>query len=213
LLHGVFENEPFAEIVVAHPADLDGACTFGKSIRKIHFSILSSGVNINHQVVAQDRHLFPREHLAQYAPDPSRTLQDESLFPLVAWVVARYQREAFPDTFQSRIGRIKKKLRKQVAKLHDVTDILIKLSPFDEVPPDAPYHVELIFVMRDSAHADPDARVRCEQAVQAIRELLLDCEGIELDDDVLRSERDVTIQQLRSHRRWGDFDYVSFEGD
>jgi hypothetical protein len=127
--------------------------------------------------------------------------------------VLRYERVAFPDAFQRRIRAIRSKLEKEVSKLSDVSQILIRLQPFDEIADQQTYEVELIFVMPESAYADAQARVNCEESIRAIVSLLGKCEGIELADHGLQSEAETTLHDLGTCRVWSDFEFVSFKGE
>jgi len=210
LLHRSFDAEPNVEILVARPiGELNGNFTWVKNIRKLHFSILRNDSPAPYEVLATDRYVIPRMRLASYAPDNRRVLTRPDLHNVVAWLIARYEREAFPDSFQIRIRHIERKLQKEFRRLvPDVREVYISLHTYDELDSTTDYRIKLFFVMQSD---DVGARERSEDVLKVVRGLLKDCEGIELEDDQCCSPKEINLSDLDNLRRWGDFDHLSYE--
>lgn len=165
-----------------------------------------------YEVGAKDKREIPRAILARHQPDRQRTLPPDATNTLVAWIIGRYERQAFPDAFQERIKPIEKDLRKAIAELIDVEALFIRLHSYDELPPAESYRIELLFAMRDEIYNEESARLEVERILNKIRILIGDLPGIELENDDLRSEARISLHELRSLRRWGDFDFLTLEG-
>lgn len=203
--------EPTVEILLARKIPkLDKGVIGGKSLRKLHLEISVTGRATAYELSATDRYTIDRRTLAQYGPDRDRVINQQDLRSIIAWVTARYDREAFPDAFEKRLEGVQEKLKRTFEKLEDVTEVFIGLVPEDELTDDQPYTICLVFIMPDELYQVVDKRRKMEAAVNDIRSILRKCKGIVLDNDELRSDADVSLRDLRILRRWGTFDYVSY---
>jgi hypothetical protein len=203
--------EPTVEILLARKIQkLDKGVLGGKSVRKLHLEISVAGRATAYELLARDRYTIERKTLAEYGPDQERVISQQDLRTVIAWVTARYDREAFPDAFEKRLERVQEKLKKAFEKLEDITEVFIGLAPEDELGDDQPYTIYLVFVMQDELYQAVDSRRKMETAVNEIRSIIHKCKGIVLDSDELRSDADVSLRDLRNLRRWGTFDYVSY---
>lgn len=212
ILHEHFEQEPVIEILVARPSDkLDGNAMYVRNPRRLHFSLSVTGQAQPFEVWAKDRYRLTREILAKYRPDTNRNFEKDSLLTLVAWLVARYERAAFPDNFQKRLAQIKSKLKSQFEKLCDVSEVFIALSSWDELDINDPYKVVLVFIMPAHKFEQSELRAQATIVMAKIDSLLTGCQGIQLAaDSELRSDDNFTLHEIRQMSRWGDFDYVSY---
>lgn len=212
ILHEHFEQEPVIEILVARPSDkLDGNAMYVRNPRRLHFSLSVTEEQKSFEVWAKDRYRLPREILAKYRPDTNRYFEKNNLLTLVAWLVARYERAAFPDNFQERLAPIKAKLKSQFEKLRDVNEVFIALSSWDELDINDPYKVVLVFIMPAHKFEQSALRAQSTTAMAKIDSLLTGCQGIQLGaESELRGDDNFTLQEVRQMSRWGDFDYVSY---
>ena len=184
----------------------------GRSPRRLHLPVQVDDFDVFYEFYSRDRLILPREILAEAAAgaDATRIVTERSLRTLSAWMAARYDRTAFPDTFQNRLNPVRKELLKQARKLIDVPEAFIALNSWDEVADAVPYEVVLVFVMPDGLFSISSRRTGAQKAVDAIAKLLRSCNGVSLGDDpTLVSDDEFTLADMKMMRRWGDFDYLS----
>jgi hypothetical protein len=217
LVHHDFLLEPKVEILVARQLgdEPDGILMHARNPRRLHFYLSVDGEPVPFEVCAPDRFHFPRELLGEFAPDGNRLVEEKVLRTLVAWLIARYDRSAFPDEFQRRLANIKKdRLKRLFDKLQTVREVFIALNSWEELAPGADYRIGLAFVMSPEDYENAEIRARTEETIVQIAGLLDGCEGIAVaDDPMLRSEDEFTLSDARSMTRWGDFDYMSHRDD
>jgi hypothetical protein len=205
-----FDREPHVEIIIAQQlsSKVDGNFTSSRSPRQLHFHIEIGDKKFAFEALAKNKFNIPRQLLATIAPCTSSKTVDLNV--IVAWLVARYDRTAFPDTFNNRIDNAtKEKLKKQFAKLADVSSVYIALNSWEELAAAEPYLAVLVFVMPVSTHDDEKKRSTVTAAITQIEKLLNSCPDIVITDCELRSEADFTLNDARYMQSWDDFTYLS----
>ena len=209
-------NEPSAELLLAclvPEGTLNGALTHGRNPRRFHFLV---GIDENPKAVearANDRFVIGRAQLASHEPDPSRKCSWQTRDEIVQWLIKRYHRAAFPDAFNDRIRKASKPIAKVLkAYGQDLREIFIAMDSWDELPGGKPYRLKLVATMTSEEFGDPGKRLHAQQALDAMEERLQGCSDIEIDETLLASEGDVSLDDIRYMERF-DFDYLSVEDE
>jgi hypothetical protein len=199
-----FEKEPtFEGLIARKAAGTDGNLHHGKNPRRIQMSVSLDALPNLFEASIDERYRADRLPLATAASDADRQLSPQDLRSLRLWLTKRYYRTAFPDSFNSRLAPVVEKIRRRARQGGEHIDgFWIALSTFDELPSEERYEVAFFGVMRVEHFTD----ARIHEAAQAcFDELLITldrCDGIAIADEALRSEADVSLDDLRSLHRW-----------
>ncbi|MBI4755956.1 MAG: hypothetical protein HY778_11220 [Betaproteobacteria bacterium] len=204
------------EVVLGRPtgASLDGSVAYGRSRKRLQLLVAVDDAFQVFEICAGDRFDVPLDILADHAPDSARVLacptQRDSL---VEWLVARYARPGLPNAFERRIDRHRRHLERAAKNLRSVWRIYIGLTPWEELPADQAYDVELRFVMTSEEHGLVEKRHEALEAIEKLLEVLGRCDGLRVPADpqeTIFSDEDMTLFDERHLRRWERFDYASF---
>lgn len=204
------------EIVVASPTGkgLDGTVAHGRSRKRIELLVTVENSTRVYEIKAKDRFEIPLDLLATYAPDPTRRLADDNQRrSLIEWLVARYARPGLPNAFEARILEQRKDLARAAQKLVDVWRIYVGLTPWDDLPKQKSYEVELKFVMHVEDYDVVKKRVETLNSIETFLKVLGKCQGLNVPtdpQDTLFSEEELSLFEERHLRRWERFDYASF---
>lgn len=203
------------EIALALPTGkkLDSGRAQGRSRKKLQIELSLSGSRQAVEIPAQSRHDIPLPILAQYTPDPERSLDDENREILIAWLVARYARPGFPDAFENRLAKERKALEEAAAGLRWIWRVYVGLSTWHDLPDEAPYQARVFCVMKAEDFEELGKRQEAGAAVTRFLAALAQCPGIELNIDAqeaLVPDDDFTLYEERHLRRWERFDFMSF---
>lgn len=207
---GSYEREPNVELLAIYPAtEKKGGRTFGKNPREIEFQIRVDGRGAAFIAHAGDRHHVDRRILEKVTPDLQSHLTPESVNLLRSWLAQRYNRSAFPDVFGSRLrqiqGDIESILDEQGA---EISVILVGIEPAGEAREDESYEVHLYAVMPVNLYRQAALRTKAQSVIDQLGALFRKCDGIQLTDAEVRSESDVTLNELRYLKRFTP-DYLS----
>lgn len=204
------------EIVVASPTGkrLDGTVAHGRSRKRIELLVTVENSDRVYEIKAKDRFEIPLDRLATYAPDPARCLADDNQRrSLIEWLVARYARPGLPNAFEERIHDQRKGLASAARDLVDVWRIYVGLTPWDDLPTQESYEVELKFVMHVEDFEVVEKRVETLNSIENFLKILGKCRGLRVPTDpqgTLFSEEELSLFEERHLRRWERFDYASF---
>lgn len=214
LVHPSFEKEPEVELVrlaALSPESKDGNLHWGDNPRVFQFYDPQSGDDqILFETQIHDRARVHRRYLADSSPDLARTLDPENIKRLCRWISQRYVRAAFPDEFNRRIKQTLDKLEdKKLKKKGDVlSGIYMLLDSDDELTKGEKYGIIVWATMKSGDYEDSEKRRTAQELVDAIEAALSGCDGIEIKDVHLKSEQQVTLDDLRLLKRW-DYDSLS----
>lgn len=210
LLHDSLEQEPIAEILVARHATKNGNLWWGKNPRRIQFSLASDG-SVVYEAVAHEHRRLGREVLVGAKADSTRVLGVSNTRLISKWLAKRYQREAFPDEFNRRLAAKRDEIRDSLKKHGtDLVELFLLVSD-RELGADETYDLAVIATMKVEDFEQPDKRVVCQKAVDALAAAMNDCPGIEVTEHQLKSEAEVSLDEIRFLQRW-DYDYLSDRG-
>lgn len=186
----------------------DGNLDWGKNPRRYQFVDSRTSPPMVYEASVHDRVLVPRHCLIGHKPDRARVVDPEILKRLCRWIAGRYTRAAFPNAFNDRVQPAVDELRSLFkSKGHLLTGVYLLVIDA-ELPEGDDYHVVLIATMLDEQHNDLPARVSGQELLNRIEAIMAGCSGVELEASELRSEADVSLDDLRRLKRW-DFDDLS----
>lgn len=98
------EVEPDLEVIVGRVvATANGTYTHAKSPRTLHWEISTHNAVMTIELVATAKRRVRKTDLAQSAPDPAYLVTPAQLQVLRYWLGIRYNRAAFPDSFDQRL--------------------------------------------------------------------------------------------------------------
>ncbi len=209
-----FDTEPYVELLhatVLPETKKDGNFTWGKSPRRYHLERKCLGKKSVWCFSVHDFKRIPRCHLASHSPEIPLELNIEETRSLALWRARRYTRSAFPNAFIDRTRTAISRLRKAFkTKGEYLTGIYINLSD-DEFPEDKDYTIILFCSMRCEDYDDNELRCNTQELLDQIESILGTLDGIDVVESVLKSEGEITIDDLRCLRRW-DFDDLTIRG-
>ncbi len=209
-------DEPFVELLMAQllPGDAtNGLLVHGRNPRRLQFVLRIDGVLRIAEARAHDRCFIDRNRLMGHAPDPARTCEPQALDEVVLWLTKRYNRAAFPDTFNERIRKTQRPIATALAAHgQDMQEIFIAMSSWEELPADQSYEVTLVATMSVDDFEDAAKRQRAQAALDTMEEKLQSCAGIEVTDATLASDAKVSLDDLHLLKRF-DYDYLSADDD
>ena len=207
IVHSDAANEPAVEwLHVRQITKRDGRFLYGKNPRRLHFEHEGRC----YEATGHWRFTTPRAILVEFSAGSIPALSKKLTGQLAAWIAKRYDRAAFPDEFNKRVGNKRVEIANVIDKTHEfLRSILISVQPAtDELTADQAYTVSLFGVMAQQDYDAPDKREPCQTVISEIENLLSSCDGINVEDCMLRSDKDISLADLDYLVEW-DFDYLT----
>lgn len=203
--------EPYTEILVARQRtgkpkpDLVAR----KSSRQLHLP-LSSEAYLSFDMV--DRCFVRRSLLDRWPPDGARSLSKEASAEVVAWLVQRYRRTAFPNEFEARLSERLDAIEVVLKKCADIREIRIAIKPALDVElgTSDSYTVAILGICRSSLEDDQPRFQAALRALQELEQEMAECRGIKVSGEGSRlmPERQVTLEHLKIYHLWNR-DWIS----
>ncbi len=211
VVHGSYDVEPSVELIRAKVSAVkDAVVRYGRNPRKLQ---LESGPDAFLNLSVHDRWSVPRSELETHPPEPTLSVQAESLHVLVEWVAKRYTRPAFPDAFNDRRAGATRKIEKELKKNGTlITGLFLLISPNEECADDEVYEVALRVTAAKTTLATKSIEAELARTTRQIADALGACDGIEVVDHAVVSEAAFTLDDLQYFQRW-DWDYRSHSGE
>lgn len=211
-----YEKEPWVEILLAiEVEDKKSQLFHGNHPREIQFEISDHGSNKVFQSSIHNKFRIRRGELSQHSPHVNKWVHEDTVRDIKHWIAKRYTRQGFPNEFEARVSRSKAKLTSKVfAKPQKgglFTAIFLSTS-HEELPETENYNILLFLTMTLEDYNIQDKKEEVEKIGAHIAEVLNSCEGIEVEDFEVRSEADLSLNELKQMKRW-DFDALSFAED
>ncbi len=207
-----WSKEPYVELIRIRLAkDDEHSPRWLTSPRDLQFSDPPDQKTQRFVCSVHDRVQIDRKYLTDCKPDPSRTFDRENVRRVCLWIARRYVRAAFPDAFNERAKPTLDSLKKKSSDLYKQSDLLTgiyMLLTEAELGPDEDYKVVVCGTMRVHDFEDPERRQVAQLILDLLESTLGLCQGIEIEDCQLKSEQDMTLDHLRTWKRW-DFDVLS----
>lgn len=212
ITHVSLAAEPSVELLAARllpEGKTDSLLFHGRNPRRLHFSVMIDGSPQAAEARAHERFAIGRTWLANQGPDSSRLCDERTIDEIVSWLIKRYSRTAFPDTFDAR----RKKAQRPIARAlqtngKNIREVFIAMNSWGELPGGVPYQIHVVATMEADAFGDATKRGQAQQALDVMEEKLQACDGIEIVEALLVSEANVTLDDIRLMQRF-DFDYLS----
>jgi len=206
--------EPFVEIVFGElisQQEKDGNKEWGKNSRVLQ---IASPVGLYEETSflefnANTRVAVPRRFLAEFQPADSR-LPAETVERFRSWFAKRYVRRGFADTFNERTRKAVSKLRKKFKKTGHLVSGVYLLVADDELEGD--YEVIVWVAMRTADYDNSSKRKDANVLMGTIEAELDGCDGVTVLDSELRSEAEISLDDLRLMKRW-DFDDLTLRDE
>jgi hypothetical protein len=207
------DKEPWVEIIIVQPitSPAQGNQTSMKNPRVLDFHGRLDGAAITGRVLAADRIVVPKARLAGHSP--AAFLDTDPAGLLASWIARRYIREAFPNEFDKRWKSAKGAIRDHLRSTGTYLDAIYLRLDERELAPDEEYIVLARGSMLSEDYAEPTKRTLAQQALDGAMALLAQCDGIDVDEWVLLSEADMSLDDVRLLKRWDSLDDISFSED
>jgi len=203
-------KEPWVEIIMVRPiaGTLLGDQTRMKNPRALDFTGRLDGAPVTCRALAADRIFLPKALFAGRAP--AALLDTDPSGLLASWIARRYIREAFPNEFERRWRPARRAIRDHLRATGAHLDAIFLRLEERELGPDDVYVVIARGTMLSEDHADPDKRTLAQQALDGAMARLAQCEGIDVEEAILLSEADLSLDDIRLLKRWDSLDDLSF---
>lgn len=213
LVQGSFENEPWFEVLCLHPLgrEPDRGYLGGKNSRRIEFNMTLAGDGPGHwYALPYERHLISRALLMEEGLGRAASIDGQILKMVLAWLSRRYTRAAFPEAFVRRMDARREPISNKFSRLNTlVTNVYIRLTPFEELTGDDEYAIELMLIMDAEVFDDEKKYRECSEITGQLENQLKKCPSILVDDIRIESTASVTLENLSGYREW-DYSYLSF---
>src|SRR5664280_2120274 len=138
------------ELIAATDVEVpDPATLHGKLPRKLTLPLVNSPRYL--ELSVRHRTFVPKAQLLECTPDSDSRLSNDDVRTLARWLGKRYTRDAFPDTFNTRLssarGKLERLSKSDLGKA--VATILVSIEHGNvELPENEPYRIVLWFVLR-----------------------------------------------------------------
>lgn len=206
LVHHDLGNEPSAVILLLKSVSSGKSeVMHGRNPRLLHFQAADGSW---FEAWAWNQIVIPRDHLAEKVAAAGMELAPKVLRGVLDWLAKRFTRIAFPDDFNDALKPKSNAIGKLLKKNHELfTEILLHVSPFDELGPDQHYELACYLLMAEEIHDEPTQLAdACAVAVK-LEKLFKDC-GIEVLACNPVSEKELTVAELNELVRW-DYDHLT----
>lgn len=179
-----------------------------KNPRRLQFAVGQQVYEIN----IHERRSAPRFCLLGHSPR-ELILAEDLIRTIVKWTARRYERSAFPDSFNNRLASARGPIRRIESAFKRegnlITGIFLRLNPPDEVGPDEPYEIIVRLTAKEEVFARDELEARALALTETVRREFDAIQGIRIIDYALVSEADFSLADVRETLRW-DYDYLSF---
>lgn len=217
--------EPYVELVFASiDPPPNAGYRHAKSPRTLQLDALKSGETRVLQLSATTRKQVEKGMLAGWQPDPSFDIRSsqKTLALLRRWLSVRYNRSAYPDSFNERLQStgVRTDIEKCMKRHPQITAVYGQINTYKELGPEGatPYLLDLVLAYEPGD--DPEeAALASESAAEEIQtafenRCLADGKWnkIELRSCLSISEDDLTVSQARKLTQIY-FDYLTFRTD
>lgn len=211
LLHDSFDAEPQVELLyTSHITKANNQYIGGKNPRILHLPIITADNIQYYECLIKNKCSIDRELLLRLSPSEKYILPEKTLKSLITWITKRYNRTAFPDSFNNRIyrGKNKEKMQKLLeSHTDDVHGLFTILSTNKELNEGEIYEIKLYLLLED--HADNTDEKFTDTLEKIVR-------LIEPNNDIHVNEYRVSkLNGIDASRYLNlsmiDFDYLSYQ--
>lgn len=190
----------------------DGNLRFGENPRVLHLTGELQGKELVLSLSQSEKHMVVKRSLFDHQPEQGWSLSSSAKAVLQSWLACRYARHALPNALNDRLKKSIRKLTDAAKSRHEaVIGVFIGFDPNEELEAEEPYEIELA-VVYDSM--DPTGPEKAAELVDRFKKALAEVEGVEFDDEKVRSWSDAAFT-LRDMTRMMQLrlEFLSFRGE
>jgi hypothetical protein len=209
------DHEPNIDVFVAIPTQKSSPLDAkARNARRLHVPRAVNGTPRHHEIKYWSRTTLPRACFKMHVPALDAALGG-SLPIFRQWLGKRYDRSAWPDSFNERLKRqgADKALRTILTPSeHCFRDIFLAIEPeIEELGEDAvPYAVRVAMVMTEAHAGREEIVAQAQRCATELGNLRRACPGIELETVEVITDTDFNLADLDTYRLW-DFTDLSFQ--
>lgn len=206
-------DDQYVEVIQASEREAaDGNLRFGENPRVLHLAGDFHGRELVLSLSQSEKQIVVKRSLFAHEPEQGWSLSSCAKSVLQSWLACRYARHALPNALNDRLKKSIRKLTDAAKSRHEaVIGVFIGFDPNEELEPDEPYEIELAVVYDSMA---PTGAEKAAELVDRFKKALADVEGVEFDDQKVRSWSDAAFT-LRDMTRMMQLrlEFLSFRGD
>lgn len=217
LINDDINKEPYIEVVPLkklgenNPSSNDG---YGKNARRLEIPLNIEGRTDTYVLEAKERFFVRHELLGEIKPHAF--IEDQNTIDCLSdWVIARYNRTAFPEEFIRRIlpdRPSRKKAEKIFGGLKLVKGVYIRIMDGKknaELLDSESYIIEIVLLMKEEDYSNELTYQTYKGYCEELKSYLNDCTGIEVDDVKQVSISRIMLDEYLLYDKW-DYSYLSF---
>lgn len=234
VVHHCFKNEPWVQILVITPVELEKKYKNRRDPRILHFTVKSDSSEMSYQATASGFFQLERVILCDYNPSSKYEITDANSYELKIWVADRFRQETWSDEFNRAVQPAKKKLKRLHNRLKEyTTGIYIKLENNGEEMESEKYSISVLMLLEKGKsrklleyvrQKKKDKNISIDKAKETIVNEIVTAFGNTVDfiEDVtchlnkavyVESEENITIFQLREYKLFSPHTLSEFEND
>lgn len=206
LVHHDPVNEPTAAILVLKSVDFGNPdLLHGRNPRQLQFPTLDGPWM---EARAWNQTTIPRELLAQREISGRIGISPKVLRVVLEWLAKRFTRIAFPDDFNDALKPKSNALGKLFKNNHQLfSEILLSISPFDELSVDQHYQVACYLLMESEVHDNPKHLSEARAVAAKLEKFFEEC-GMEVMECTPISEGEMKVAEFNLLLNW-DYDHLT----
>lgn len=187
---GKLENEPFIEVILGSVTTKKDKAIHNRRNPRILQVEISMGNYVNFNI--NNRFRLKKEKFSGLSIHNYMKIEGNSLTILQKWLADRYKRPAFPDSFNNRLKKVDKQLKKYYKASSLIAMILLEVTK-EELPDTESYDCKAIFSF------ETDIPDNVNELTESFEKLLGSCNICVEAEAYL--EDDVTLSILRGYKR------------
>ena len=206
LVHHDLANEPTAAILALKSVvSGNSEVMHGRNPRHLHFPTLNG---LWFEARAWNQTNIPREILAKKEISGEIAISSKVLRVVLEWLAKRITRIAFPDGFNDALKPKSNAIGKLLKKNHQLfSEILLNISPFDDLETDQHYKVACYLMMEAEVHDSPKQLAEARSIAAKLEMQFEDC-GMEVLECSPVSEGVLTVAEFNNLLNW-DYDHLT----
>lgn len=129
-----FESEPWVQLLVAFPAMHEKKYAKGRDPRRLHFTVIHEGEDLQFETNASCICQVSRELLLQIEPDTTYKVDDTAKYDLKNWLAERFRQDTWPNAFNAALKPAEKRLKRFWQRYNEyISGMYIKLNTYKEI--------------------------------------------------------------------------------
>ena len=132
-----FADEPWVQLLVATPTQLQKQYSKGRNPRILHFEATIDGQNKGFEVNPRGICQIARESLLQLDIETNYRVDQANSYDLKQWLAERYRQDTWPDAFNNALKDRERRLKRFWARYNDfISGLYIRLHTSEELEAD-----------------------------------------------------------------------------